>query len=98
MIRLMAYQQKHGYKSSTATVAPGTVVKEARLFELDSTYLQKGRGEMFRAGQTLPWLPRQGYFIDWFRARFGSLNKDMVSSNPIHESVRANSVLDQVFA
>jgi hypothetical protein len=40
---MMAHQKKHGYKSATATVAEGNVVKEAWLFDMDSTYLLKGQ-------------------------------------------------------
>lgn len=74
----MAYQKKHGYTSATATVKEGNVVKEAKLFDMDSTYLTKGRGEMFKAGDRYPWKARQGYFQDMWRSTYGSLNDDMV--------------------
>ena len=79
MTRLMAYQRKHGYKSATATVEQSHLVKEAHLFEMNSSYLLAGRGEMFKAGDKYPWKSRQGYFQDMFRATYGSLNTDMVS-------------------
>ena len=78
----MAYQKKHGYTSATATVKEGNVVKEAKLFDMDSTYLTKGRGEMFKAGDRYPWKARQGYFQDMWRSTYGSLNEDMVSRFP----------------
>lgn len=79
MTRLMAYQKKHGFSAATATVKKEKVVKDAWLFDMPSTYLLIGRANMFRAGDRYPWKSRQGYPVDMFRARFGSLSEEMVS-------------------
>ena len=85
----MGYQKKHGYKSATATVTEGNVVKEAKLFDMDSTYLLAGRGFMFKAGDRYPWKARQGYPLDYARSAYGSLNDNMVSSERRHIQVLA---------
>jgi hypothetical protein len=75
----MKRQRKNGYAAAVPTVSADNNVEVVPFMKMNSTYLLKGRGDMPSAGNQYPWLPRASYFSDMWEAKYGSLDRDMVS-------------------
>lgn len=76
--RLIKYLESHGYQSATPRVTGEKKnMKPGPWLNLNSTYVQKAKGELPKAGDQAPWLPRQNYLTDYWMAKWGTLSQDM---------------------
>ena len=53
-------------------------MKEIPVLNLTSTYVQKGKSALPKAGDGAQWRARTSYFRDWWESRFGDLKSGMV--------------------
>lgn len=73
LCRLLEYMEENGISSVTPKVTDSWDLKPTQLLNLNSTYIEKAKGEMPKAGNKGPWLPKQSYFTDYWKACFGNL-------------------------
>ncbi|KAH6672440.1 putative FAD-containing monooxygenase EthA [Halenospora varia] len=52
-------------------------MKEMSILNLSSTYIEKAKGILPKAGSKGPWKPRSNYFVDSWGAVFGNLTKGL---------------------
>jgi cation diffusion facilitator CzcD-associated flavoprotein CzcO len=52
-------------------------MKEMKLLDLSSTYVEKAKGVLPKAGDRGPWQPRTNYFADAWGAIFGNITKGL---------------------
>jgi cation diffusion facilitator CzcD-associated flavoprotein CzcO len=52
-------------------------MKEMRVMDLSSTYVEKAKGVLPKTGDRGPWRPRSSYFADAWGAIFGSITKGL---------------------
>ncbi|MCJ1318424.1 hypothetical protein MMC15_003752 [Xylographa vitiligo] len=75
--RLLKYMETNKITSAVPRMEVPSRVKAVPLLNLSSTYVEKGKGAMPKAGDTAPWRPRSTYFSDMWEARFGSLSNGL---------------------
>lgn len=75
--RLMRHMKKTGQASAVPTVPQGQKMKPLPLLNLSSTYIEKAKGSLPRAGDVAPWKPRQTYLTDYWSAKYGNLTSDL---------------------
>lgn len=75
--RLLNYNKKHGFTSAVPRLEDPDSVKEVQVLNLNSTYVVRAKGDLPKAGDKAPWLPRSTYFTDLFEAKFGSITSGM---------------------
>ncbi|MCJ1394783.1 hypothetical protein MMC18_007663 [Xylographa bjoerkii] len=75
--RLMKYMETKKITSAVPHMEDPSSVKTVPLLNLSSTYVERGKGAMPKAGDTAPWKPRSTYFGDMWDARFGSLSNGL---------------------
>lgn len=49
-------------------------MKEMDVINLNSTYVERAKGDIPRAGDKAPWRPRRNYILDLWEARFGEVD------------------------
>lgn len=69
--RLCKYMDDQNKTSATPTVKKGTNMKESNFLNLNSTYIEKAKGELPKAGDKAPWQARANYFADKWVAESG---------------------------
>ena len=72
--RLLNYMQAHQITSAVPHMEDPSSVKAVPLLNLSSTYVERGKGALPKAGDTAPWKPRGTYIGDMWAARFSSLS------------------------
>ncbi|KAG4435531.1 hypothetical protein IFR05_008998 [Cadophora sp. M221] len=65
-------QEKDGV--ATATIEPGLKMNPSPMLNLNSTYIEKAKGELPKSGDVAPWKPRSNYLADYWVAGYGNLN------------------------
>ncbi|TVY84703.1 FAD-containing monooxygenase EthA [Lachnellula suecica] len=75
--RLLKYLQKNKLSSVAPKLSDKEGVKEQSMLNLNSTYIEKAKGTLPRAGDRGPWLPRSNYFTDMWRVAYGNLTKGL---------------------
>ena len=78
-IRLMQEAEKKRVTNFVAEVDDSEGVKEMPMLNLNSTYIRSAseRGALPKGGDRGPWVPRSSYFIDWWNAKFGNVEKGL---------------------
>jgi cation diffusion facilitator CzcD-associated flavoprotein CzcO len=71
--RLLKYMDEHGMVSATPRLGKGEKLKVSPVMNLSSTYVEKAKGILPKAGDKAPWLPRTNYLMDRWAARHGNL-------------------------
>jgi cation diffusion facilitator CzcD-associated flavoprotein CzcO len=77
MTRLLKYMDKQGVLSATPRVKEGEKLKSQPLLNLNSTYIEKAKGLLPKAGNLGPWKPRANYLVDHWVASHGALTTDL---------------------
>lgn len=75
--RMLKYIDSHGLTSATPRVAKGEKLGVNPVLDLSSTYVQKAKGLLPKAGDSGPWKPRSGYLTDNWVASYGNLTTGM---------------------
>ncbi|KAL2076252.1 hypothetical protein VTL71DRAFT_1195 [Oculimacula yallundae] len=70
----------------TAAIEPGTKMNPSPMLNLNSTYIEKAKGELPKSGDVAPWTPRSNYLTDYWVAGYGNLSKGLKYS-PIMKKV-----------
>lgn len=73
LCRLFKYMDKNNLSSVTPRVAAGSKMADSAFLDFNSTYIEKAKGTLPRAGDRGPWLARSDYFTDTWTASYGSL-------------------------
>ena len=55
----------------------GQKIKSTPVLNLNSTYIEKAKGMLPRAGDVAPWLPRANYLADYWVSNYGDVTKGM---------------------
>jgi len=72
--RLLKYMDKNNFSSAAPRVESEDGMKSAPVLNFSSTYIEKAKGALPRAGDKAPWLPRKDYFTDTWIAKYASLS------------------------
>jgi len=64
---------KNHLSSATPRVAADSQMQDAPILDFKSTYIEKAKGTLPKAGNKAPWLPRSDYFTDTWIASYASL-------------------------
>ncbi|KAL1851244.1 hypothetical protein Plec18170_006569 [Paecilomyces lecythidis] len=75
--RLLKHMQKEGYGVAIPRMPPNCRLKPQPIWNLDATYVKKAQSSMPRCGDAGPWKGRTNYFLDLWKARYGSISQDM---------------------
>ena len=77
--RLIKHMRKKGLGAIVPRISEEEkqTMKPMNVVNLNSTYVERARGDMPRAGDKGPWRPRKNYFADLWEARFGRLMKGL---------------------
>jgi len=76
-VRMLNYLKKKKLGVATPTLEPGSGMIDQEIMRLNSTYYQRGKHNMPKAGDQAPWQRRQMYALDSLAVRWGSINKGM---------------------
>lgn len=70
--RLLNHLKRNNYTSAVAKVDTASGLREEEVLNLKSTYIVRAKGELPKAGNKAPWLPRRMYLMDLWEAQHGS--------------------------
>ena len=85
--RLLKYMDQHGMAYATARVPDGSRMKSQPILNLNSTYIEKAKSILPRAGDTGPWRPRVNYILDRWQAAHGSVTTDIEFTKAIKKDI-----------
>ncbi|RAO70682.1 uncharacterized protein BHQ10_006694 [Talaromyces amestolkiae] len=77
LCRLLQHMKKKGYDTVVPRVPAGSPIQPRRLWNLDATYVKKATSSMPRCGDIGPWKGRVNYIVDLWKAKYGSITKDL---------------------
>lgn len=75
--RLLRHMKKYGYGVAIPRMPSDCHVTPRPIWNLDATYVKKAQSSMPRCGDVGPWKGRTNYFVDLWKARYGSISQDM---------------------
>ena len=84
--RLLNTMRKRGLRQ--ATPQPSGPVGDAPFLDFTSGYVQRAIDKLPRQGDRKPWRVHQNYALDLMALKFGSVDDEMVFSNPVPKSVK----------
>ncbi|KAM0512340.1 hypothetical protein ACHAPE_008906 [Trichoderma viride] len=76
--RLLLHMRKKHYSSVVPRLPKGLPMEPRPIWNLNATYVKKAQGFIPRCGNVGPWRGRTNYFVDLWRAQYGSITKDLV--------------------
>jgi hypothetical protein len=76
LCNLCKYMDERGMGSATPKVKEGARMGSRSILNLNSTYIEKAKGMLPKAGNVAPWKPRDNYFLDMWGVNHG-LTKDI---------------------
>jgi cation diffusion facilitator CzcD-associated flavoprotein CzcO len=76
--RLLQHMKKKHYSSVIPRTPQGGSMKPRPIWDLDATYVKKAQSFIPRCGNVGPWRGRTNYIVDLWKARYGSITKDLV--------------------
>ncbi|MBN8807747.1 MAG: NAD(P)/FAD-dependent oxidoreductase [Sphingomonas sp.] len=85
--RLLNTMKKRGLRQATPT--PHGAVGEEPFLDFTSGYVQRARDVLPKQGTRKPWKVHQNYAKDLMALKFGSVDNEMVFSNPVPKKVKA---------
>ena len=77
LCRLLLFMQSKGLVSATPRVSSARKLQPRLLWNLEATYVKRAAEDMPKCGDSGPWKGRTNYLLDLWRARYGSLVKNM---------------------
>lgn len=75
--RLLNKMKNENISQAVARLDKNAGIKDQPLFNLNSTYVVKAKGELPKAGDRAPWLPRSHYLRDLWEAKRGDITKEI---------------------
>jgi cation diffusion facilitator CzcD-associated flavoprotein CzcO len=72
--RLLKYMDRRNITAAIPRVDASSKLQPRRLLNLSSTYISVAEKHLPKAADARPWLPRDNYFSDIFKAMFGRLD------------------------
>lgn len=75
--RLLKFMQEKGYTSAVPTVEDESKIGVQPVLNLNSTYVEKAKADMPKAGDVAPWKPRSSYFSDYWEAKHGDITNGL---------------------
>ncbi|KAE9366831.1 monooxygenase flavin-binding family protein-like protein [Stipitochalara longipes BDJ] len=75
--RLMKHMNSINASSAVPRLPVGQKIKSAPVLNLNSTYIEKAKGQLPRAGDVAPWLPRANYLADYWTSNYGNVTTGM---------------------
>jgi len=85
--RLLNTMKKRGLRQATPHTDDATMETEP-FVDFTSGYIQRAERDLPRQGARKPWKLNQNYALDVLALRFGSVDDDMVFSNPVSSKER----------
>ena len=85
--RLLNTMTKRGLRQATPT--PNGAVGEEPFLDFTSGYVQRARDVLPKQGSRKPWKVHQNYARDMMALKFGSVDNEMVFSNPVPKQAAA---------
>ena len=61
----------------TATIDPDLKLNPSPMLNLNSTYIEKAKGDLPKSGDVAPWTPRSNYLTDYCVAGYGNLSNGL---------------------
>lgn len=89
--RLLNTMTKRGVRQATPHTDDTTMTTEP-FVDFTSGYIQRAERDLPKQGSRKPWKLNQNYALDVLALRFGSVDDDMVFSNPAHERRGTDSI------
>lgn len=77
VMRLLAYMKRTGKGTAVPRADEAGSMKQMSPFNLNSTYVEKAKGDMPKAGDRGPWRARRNYMADLWYATHGDLTDGM---------------------
>jgi cation diffusion facilitator CzcD-associated flavoprotein CzcO len=71
--RLLKYLDSHKMESAVPRIPDGQKIKPTPVMNLSSTYVEKAKGQLPKAGNVAPWRPRANYLTDYWVSNYGDL-------------------------
>ena len=84
--RLLNTMKKRGLRQATPT--PTDAVGEEPFLDFSSGYVQRAMDKFPKQGARKPWKVHQNYALDLMTLKFGSVDNEMVFSNPVPARVK----------
>ena len=84
--RLLNTMKKRGLRQATPT--PADAVGEEPFLDFTSGYVQRAMDKFPKQGARKPWKVHQNYALDLMALKFGSVDNEMVFSNPVPARVK----------
>jgi cation diffusion facilitator CzcD-associated flavoprotein CzcO len=75
--RLLKHMDSHKVLSAVPRLPDGQKIKPTPILNLNSTYIEKAKGQLPKAGDVAPWQPRSNYLTDFWTSKYGNLTKDL---------------------
>jgi cation diffusion facilitator CzcD-associated flavoprotein CzcO len=75
--RLLKHMDKTGTQSATPSVDKGESLAASPVLNLSSTYIEKAKGSLPKAGDSGPWRPRANYLTDHWVSAYGNLTRGL---------------------
>jgi cation diffusion facilitator CzcD-associated flavoprotein CzcO len=75
--RLLKRMDSLNVTSAVPRLPDGKKIKPTPVLNLSSTYIEKGKGQLPKAGNAAPWLPRVNYLSDYWTSNYGDVTKDL---------------------
>ncbi|KAH7042663.1 hypothetical protein B0J12DRAFT_204976 [Macrophomina phaseolina] len=72
--RLIGHMRQKGMTSAVPRIGSSEDLQPIPVLNLNSTYVEKAKDVMPKAGDKGPWMPRRSYFTDIWNAKFGDIN------------------------
>ncbi|KAI9052029.1 hypothetical protein LZ554_004283 [Drepanopeziza brunnea f. sp. 'monogermtubi'] len=71
--RLLKHMDANKETSAVPRLGRETKITASPMLNLNSTYIEKAKGELPKAGDVGPWKPRKNYLTDYWTAGYGSV-------------------------
>ena len=75
--RLLKQMDKTKEGAVTATIDPDLKMNPSPMLNLNSTYIEKAKGDLPKSGDVAPWTPRSNYLTDYWVAGYGNLSNGL---------------------
>jgi hypothetical protein len=75
--RLLKHMDSHNASSAVPRVPSGQKIKPTPVLNLNSTYIEKSKGQLPKAGDVGPWQPRANYLADYWTSNYGNVTTDL---------------------
>jgi cation diffusion facilitator CzcD-associated flavoprotein CzcO len=75
--RILRHMESNNFGAAIPRLPVDSQMQSRPIWNLDATYVKKSQSSMPRCGDAGPWKGRTNYFVDLWKAKYGSLVHDM---------------------